>query len=165
MFVAAVRASDNMIFGCQSSPSLPVVNATQFYVQLNESDYGSVSDLSHPAGGTLKWLWNGAAIQLVADTRKTIRVSVTSQIIAQGTAAAITLSVLKADGTVDTTFNGQVTLLAQVGDVAKIFRIQFASGVKVVNVPTTNFSGMVEVVSSRFSLVESPLPITVVQDA
>ena len=132
-------------------------------MELTEAQYAQLSNLIHPSGGDLKWQWNGVTFNALADVRKTVRIT-TSPIIASGTSLSITLSVLKADGTVDAAFNGQVTINATVGNQERAFRVTFVNGIKTFNVPTTNIFGLIRLYSSANSLIETDSPTVIVQD-
>lgn len=164
MFIAALRISDSKVTGCQQSPTKPADTGATTFLQITEADYTLISELSHPAGGDLKWQWNGVVFVATTDPRRKIRVVATSATVVVGTSAQVTLSVLTAGGAVDTTFNGQVLVLVQAGDNRRIFRVTFVNGVKVVNVPTTALGRIIELLPSPLSLVEDSVPITLVTD-
>jgi hypothetical protein len=133
-------------------------------LQVDEATYTDLSSLTYDFGGDLKWQWDGVQFNILPDVRRIIRVSAASQLLAVGTNASVTLSTVKADGTLDTGFNGQVIMVAQIGDATKLYRVTFVNGVKVVNIPTTAVNRTIELLSSPFSLVEASMPITIVQD-
>lgn len=141
VYAVTYRKNDSMIIGTWhgSGPTIPSPAATRPYemAEVTEVTIQEMTSLSYPGCSHLRYKWEAGAVVEVADPRPTIRFTPLVIEVEKDTPdVSMTISLLRADGTVNTNFNDTRLMRIATSDRERKLQLSFSSGVAQVNIPT-----------------------------